>query len=63
VTSFSKSGYQIIYAGNGISDFPAAKRCHHIFATEELLERCTEANLDCNAFTDFNDILRVLEAL
>jgi len=63
VTSFLRSGYQIIYVGDGISDFPAAKRCHHVFATGELLTCCKEANLECNAFTDFNTIIKALEIL
>ena len=60
VSSFLRSGYQVIYVGNGPSDFPAAKRCHHIFARGELLEYCKKVYLDCNAFTDFNDIVRAL---
>jgi len=60
VSSFLRSGYEVVYVGNGPSDFPAAKRCHHIFATGELLDYCKKANLDYNAFTDFNDIVRAL---
>jgi len=60
VSSFLRSSYQVIYVGNGPSDFPAAKRCHHIFARGELLDYCKKANLNCNAFTDFNDIVRAL---
>ena len=63
VASFLRNGYQIIYVGNGISDFPAAKRCHHVFATGELLACCKETNLECNAFTDFNTIIKTLEIL
>lgn len=60
VSSFLRRGYQVVYVGNGPSDFPAAKRCHHIFATGELLGYCKKANLNCNAFADFNDIVRAL---
>ena len=59
--SFLKDGYQIIYIGNGASDYPAAKRCHHIFAKGELLTYCRKADLDCNAFSDFNDIVKQME--
>ena len=60
VNSFLSSGYRMIYIGNGASDVSAAERCHHIFATGELLAHCRKANRDCNAFADFNDIVRVL---
>lgn len=63
VDLFLRSGYQIVYAGNGLSDFPAAKRCHHIFATGELLANCQENNVECVAFTDLNEIVRGLELL
>ncbi|MFC1942972.1 MtnX-like HAD-IB family phosphatase [Chloroflexota bacterium] len=63
VNSFLKEGYRIIYAGNGNSDFPPASKCHYIFATDALLSRCQQANLDCTPFTDFNEVVRVLELL
>ena len=63
VDLFLKSGYRIVYAGNGASDFPAARRCHHIFATGELLTNCKENNVECVAFTDLNEIIRGLELL
>ena len=63
VNFFLGEGYRIIYAGNGTSDFPAAKQCHHIFATDSLLKHCQEANLECTAFNDFNEVIRGLELL
>jgi len=62
VSLFLKSGHQVVYVGNGPSDFPAAKRCHHIFARGELLDYCKKANLEYNVFTDFNDIVATLAA-
>ena len=59
---FLRSGNQVTYVGNGPSDFPAAKLCHHIFARDELLGHCKKANIDYYPFTDFNDIVRVLVA-
>ena len=35
-TSFLGQGYRVLYAGNGTSDLPPAKRSHHIFATGSL---------------------------
>ena len=63
VRSFLKDGYHVIYIGDGFSDIPAAKRCHHIFATRELATRCREMNLDCTPFVDFHEVRRGLEAL
>ncbi|MCD6359210.1 MAG: HAD-IB family phosphatase [Dehalococcoidia bacterium] len=61
--SFLQDGYQVIYIGNGPSDMAAAKRSHIVFATGTLLTHCTQANLHCNAFTNFNEIVSTLEAM
>ncbi|MFC1988926.1 MtnX-like HAD-IB family phosphatase [Chloroflexota bacterium] len=60
--SFLNQGYRIIYMGNGESDFPPAKRSHHIFATDALLERCRAENIGCTPFTDHHQIVSVLES-
>lgn len=61
VNSFLREGYRLIYAGDGISDTSPARRCHHIFATGDLLAHCKRTRLGCIPFTDFNEITRVLE--
>ena len=61
VNSFLGEGYRIIYVGNGTSDFPPASKCHYIFATGALLNRCQQANLSCTPFTNFTEVVRVLE--
>jgi len=63
VNSFLKEGYRIIYAGNGNSDIAPASQCYHIFATGALLDHCRQINLDCTSFTDFNEVVKVLEFL
>ncbi len=63
VNSFLGEGYRIIYMGNGTSDISAARRCHYIFATGTLLDHCKQTNLGCTPFTDFNEVVRVLEFL
>ncbi len=63
VRHFRKSGYRIIYVGNGASDAPSARLADHIFATGQLLDHCKETNLNCTPFTDFNDIVQGLELL
>ncbi len=61
VNSFLSEGYRIVYIGNGISDFSPARQCHYIFATGNLLARCQQANVECTPFTDFYEVVRVLE--
>ncbi len=62
VNLFLSQGYRVVYVGNGTSDFPAAKLCNYIFATDALLTCCRQAKVDCSPFTDFNQIVRVLES-
>ena len=63
VNSFLKEGYRIIYAGNGVSDIAPARQSYHVFATGSLLTHCQQTNLDCTPFTDFNEVVKVLELL
>lgn len=63
VNSFLREGYRIIYAGNGNSDIAPARQCSHIFATGALLDHCQQTNLDCTPFTDFSEVVSVLERL
>ena len=58
---FLRSGYRVVYVGNGISDIPPARLAHHIFARDELLAYCKETNLNCTSFVDLNDVVRGLE--
>jgi 2-hydroxy-3-keto-5-methylthiopentenyl-1-phosphate phosphatase len=60
---FLSQGCRVVYVGNGASDISPARQCHHVFATGDLLTHCEQANLSCTPFTDFNDVVRVLEAL
>jgi len=53
----------VIYAGNGDSDICPAKHAHQVFARGELLDYCQQNNLDCQAFTDLNDIVKALHVL
>jgi len=61
VNSFLREGYRLIYVGDGISDILPARRCHHIFATGDLLAHYKQTNLGCIPFTEFNEVVRVLE--
>ncbi len=63
VRHFLKSGYRVIYVGNGVSDISSARLAHHIFATGPLLAHYQEMNLNCTPFTDLNDVVKGLELL
>ena len=63
VNSFLGEGYRILYMGNGTSDLAPARQCHHIFATGNLLAHCRQTNLDCTPFTNFHQVVKVLELL
>lgn len=63
VNMFLGEGYRVVYVGNGTSDIAPAKQCHHIFATGALLAHCKQTNLDCTSFTDFSEVVSVLESL
>jgi 2-hydroxy-3-keto-5-methylthiopentenyl-1-phosphate phosphatase len=66
VDFFLGQGYRIIYIGDGASDFLPARKCHYVFATGTsgtLLTRCRQAKLDCIPFSDFNEVVKVLEHL
>ena len=60
---FLRSGYRVIYVGNGISDLSPAQQAHHTFATDELLDSCRQVNLNCTPFVDLNDVVKGLELL
>lgn len=62
VNLFLSQGYRVIYVGNGTSDFSPAKQCHYIFATDTLLACCQQAKIDCAPFTDFNQVVSLLES-
>jgi 2-hydroxy-3-keto-5-methylthiopentenyl-1-phosphate phosphatase len=58
-----KEGYEVIYIGNGGSDIYPSRRCRHVFATAQLLERCRQEGLACLPFTDFFDVIRGMKTL
>ena len=58
-----KKGYDVIYIGNGTSDIYPARLARHVFATQDLLEKCKKDGLAHYPFGDFYDVLKVLEKL
>lgn len=63
LTSFLSEGYRVLYAGNGTSDLPPARRCYHIFATGSLLTHCQRLKIKHTPFTDFKEVINTIEAL
>lgn len=57
-----QAGYQVIYIGDGTSDLSAARNCHQVFATENLLGHCRRTGLDCIPFSSFVEITQVLNS-
>ena len=58
-----KSGYDVIYVGNGASDIFSARQARHVFAVDELLKRCHQEKVPCTPFKDFYDVIKGLEVL
>ena len=54
---YLKEGYSVIYIGNGLSDFPAAKLCNRIFARDELTDCCKKAGISYTPFNDMHDVI------
>ena len=63
IRSFLEMDYRVIYIGNGVSDISPARHAQHVFAIDELLSYCKEANLNCTPFSDLNDVVQKLELL
>jgi len=58
---FQKQGYRLIYIGNGVSDFPPARRCSQIFAIDQLATECSRNGVEFIPFCDLHDIVRALK--
>jgi 2-hydroxy-3-keto-5-methylthiopentenyl-1-phosphate phosphatase len=61
VDYFLEKGFCIVYIGDGASDVSPAKKSHYVFATGSLLKRCRENNLNCFPFSDFYEVVKVME--
>ncbi|HEY96124.1 MAG TPA: MtnX-like HAD-IB family phosphatase [Dehalococcoidia bacterium] len=59
---FRGQGYRIIYLGDGRSDVTPARKSHYIFATDSLVEYCKTAKISCTPFTDFHQVIQVMES-
>jgi 2-hydroxy-3-keto-5-methylthiopentenyl-1-phosphate phosphatase len=60
---FLDRGYRVVYVGNGVSDVPAARMAHYVFAIDDLHEYFQSRNYGCQAFQDMFDIESNLDRL
>ena len=58
-----KQGFNVIYLGNGTSDIYPARLALHVFACDDLLQKCKEEKLKHYAFKDFFEVVKELEKL
>ncbi len=63
VEYFTRQGFKIIYAGNGLSDAAPARLASHRFAIDSLAARLTESATPFFPFTDLKDISLKLKNL
>jgi 2-hydroxy-3-keto-5-methylthiopentenyl-1-phosphate phosphatase len=59
---FLEQGYHIIYLGDGSSDVLPARKSHHVFATGSLKEYCNSEKIPYIAFSDFHQVVEVMES-
>jgi len=59
---YLKQGYRVIYLGDGSSDVMPAGQSHYVFATDSLVEYCRSKNIKCTPFTNFYDVIKVMES-
>ena len=63
LTWLRKRGKNVIYLGDGLSDFEAARQADHVFATGHLLDLLSREPVICNEFSDFYDLRRQVRLL
>jgi len=57
---FKEQADEVVYIGNGSSDFAPAKLCHYVFSTDTLSRKCLENNV---IHTHFDSLYTVIEGL
>jgi len=58
-----RDGYQVVFIGDGLSDFCVSQQADVIFATRSLREYCEDNDIEFTPFDDFFDVIRALEKL
>ncbi len=60
---FIKQGYDIVYIGNGASDFAPARLCQHIFSIDNLTKACQANGVAHTPFTTLHEVAQALGKL
>lgn len=63
VNKLHGEGYKVIFAGDGPPDFEPAKLSEVVFAKKMLLERCRNAGLQTQDFSDYSDIYAYIKEI
>ena len=63
VEGYKDRGHQVIYVGDGMSDFEAATKADLLFAHRVLAEECQRRQIPYRPFKDFRDVLSALQEL
>jgi 2-hydroxy-3-keto-5-methylthiopentenyl-1-phosphate phosphatase len=63
VEKFLRDNYRVVYIGDGSSDVLPARKCHYVFATGTLLERCRVQKINCVPFSRFEEITSMLQSI
>jgi 2-hydroxy-3-keto-5-methylthiopentenyl-1-phosphate phosphatase len=61
VKYYKDKGYKVIFMGDGISDFEAARAADIVFATAHLEALCKSNNVEYREFKDFKNALRIVK--
>lgn len=56
VEKYKKEGYEVIYIGDGDTDFCPSVYADTVFAVSELAEKLAKERVDFHFFTDFNSV-------
>lgn len=63
VHEHQRRGRQVVFLGDGSTDFAAARRADLVFARDRLLEYCRRDGIACHPFATFADVRRGLERI
>jgi 2-hydroxy-3-keto-5-methylthiopentenyl-1-phosphate phosphatase len=61
VDFYKQKGYKVIFAGDGPSDFPAAKSAGIVFAADKLAKLCKTNKIKFFELKDFKPVLEILK--
>lgn len=64
VRFYKKQGKRVVYVGNGVGDYPAAKAADLVFAIKgsKLAELCRTNGVRCTEITDFQQVIESIES-